>query len=119
MAVGYIVGVDYEYAYLYAVEPRFKMRYGDYLAAPRWARVLLHVFGMIGSPLGAWLSAFCLAETAWVATVFCWGLFWLVVVINAVSFLAGIVGVKRLGSLRLSLTSGGMAGNELREALEI
>lgn len=117
-AVGYIVNVDYEYGYLYGVEPRFKMRYGDYLAAPRWARVLLHLLGMAGSPLGAWLAAFCLADAASIASTFCWVVFWLVVAVNALFFVAGLAGIREIRLLRVSLTSGGMAGRELREALE-
>ncbi len=55
--VGVSLGVRYDYAYLRGIEPRFKMRYGTYLAAPRWAPIVVHVFGTVGSPLAAWLVA--------------------------------------------------------------
>ncbi len=119
VSVGYLVGIDYDYAYLYGMEPRFKMRYGEYLASPRWARITLHVAGMVGSPLGAYLVAICLGGTTWVARLACWIIFWLTVAINLVSLGAGLAGVRRLGKLKLSLSSGGVAGQELREALEI
>ncbi len=119
VSVGYLVGIDYDYAYLYGMEPRFKMRYGEYLAAPRWARIVLHVAGMAGSPLGAYLVAISLGDTTWVARLVCWLIFWLTVAINFASLGAGLAGVRRLGKLRLSLSSGGVAGQELREALEI
>ncbi len=119
VAVGYAVGIDYEYAYLWGFEPRFKMRYGEFLAAPRWGRIALHVAGMAGSPLGAWLTAICVGDTTWFARMVVWIIFWLVVAINLVSLGAGLAGLKRLGRLNLSLSSGGVAGRELREALEI
>ena len=119
MAVGYMLGVEYEYAYFFGVEPRFKMRMGDYLAAPRWARVVLHLSGMVGSPLGAWLPAICLPADVWFAIDFCWVVFWIVVAINLASLIAAIAGVNRLGPFRAADSSGGNAALELREGLEI
>ena len=55
-ASGRMLGLGYDYAYLFGIEPRLKMNYGSYLAAPRWARVLLHLSGTFGSPLGALLG---------------------------------------------------------------
>jgi hypothetical protein len=119
MAVGYMLGVEYEYAYLYGAEPRFKMRMGDYIAAPRWARVILHLAGTVGSPMGAWLPIVCLPADLWVAIDVCWVLFWIVVAINVASFIAAMAGVRRLGPFRAIDSSGGSAALELREALEI
>lgn len=119
IAVGYVLGVEYEYTYLYGVEPRFKMRHGDYIAAPRWARILLHLSGTVGSPIGAWLPTICLPVDLWVAIDVCWIIFWLVVAVNVASFIAALAGVRRLGPMRASLSSGGSAALELREALEI
>jgi hypothetical protein len=119
IAVGYLLGVEYEYAYLYGVEPRFKMRYGDYIAAPRWARILLHLSGTIGSPIGAWLPTVCISNDLWIAIDFCWAIFWLVVAVNVASFLIAIAGVRSLGPFKASFSSGGAAALELREALEI
>ena len=119
IAVGYLLGIEYEYAYLYGVEPRFKMRYGDYLAAPRWARILLHLSGTIGSPLGAWLPIVCIPNDLWVAIDVCRVIFWIVVAVNVASFFIALAGVRSLGPFKASHSSGGTAALELREALEI
>ncbi len=119
IAIGYLLGVEYEYAYLYGVEPRFKMRFGDYLAAPRWARIVLHQSGTIGSPLGVWLVLICLPTDLRIAIDVCWAIFWIVVVVNVFSFLAALFGLKKLGPFKASNSSGGSAALELREALEI
>jgi hypothetical protein len=119
VGVGRLLGVDYEYAYFFGVEPRFKMRFGDYVAAPRWARILLHLSGTIGSPLGAWLAMVCLPSDLRIAINVSLAIFLLVVVINVAEFVAALAGVKKLGPFRASFSSGGSAALELREALEI
>jgi hypothetical protein len=120
VAVGYLLGVRYEYAYLYGFEPRFKMCFGQYLAQPRYARLLLHLSGTIGSPMGAWLPTVFVDPSLRIAIYVCWGLFWTVVVINVAGFVAVLTGVRsRVGSIRLRDSSGGAAALELREALEI
>src|SRR6202011_6332563 len=97
IAVGYLLGVEYEYAYLYGVEPRFKMRFGDYIAAPRWARIVLHLSGTIGSPLGAWLAKVCLPTDLSIAIMVSAAIFWIVIAVNITSFLVALAGVKKLG----------------------
>ena len=119
VGVGYLLGVEYEYAYLYGVEPRFKMRFGDYIAAPRWARIVLHLSGTIGSPLGAWFAMLCMPSDLRIAIDASLAIFWLVVAVNVVQMIAALAGVKKLGPFRASFSSGGSAGLELREALEI
>jgi len=119
VGVGYLLGVGYEYAYLYNAEPRFKMRFGDYLAAPRWARIVLHLSGTIGSPLGAWLVLVCLPTDLRIAIDVCWAIFWIVVAVNVVGFIVALAGVKKLGPMKASASSGGVAAMELREALEL
>ena len=55
IAVGHLLGIRYSYFYVWGhYEPRFKMRYGTYLCAERWRRVLLHLSGTVGSPLACW-----------------------------------------------------------------
>ena len=95
------------------------MRFGDYLAAPRWARIVLHLSGTIGSPLGAWLAMVCLPTDLRIAIDVCWAIFWIVVAVNVASFIAALAGVKKLGPLKASDSSGGSAALELREALEM
>jgi hypothetical protein len=109
IATAAVLGVGYEYAYLLRGEPRFKMRFGGYVAAPRGARVVLHLFGTIGSPLGAWAAAAIIRASMPV--------FWLVVAVNALEFIAGLAGIRRVGKVRTIESSGGAAGLELHEAL--
>jgi hypothetical protein len=117
IAVGYALGVGYEYTYLYGAEPRFKMRFGDYLAAPRWARVALHLGGTVGSPLGLWCAAIAIRdELPGTARVFVAAM-WMLVALNAVFFAIGATGAARVGSHRVGDTSGGAAALEIREAL--
>lgn len=117
ISVGTVLGIRYSYAYLWGAEPRFKMRYGTYLAASRWKRVLLHLAGTVGSVL-ALAVAHSLAEpelpsTATILRV----LLWIVVALQVLPFLAGIAGLRRLGPLGPPTnTSGGAAGVELRDA---
>jgi hypothetical protein len=119
ITAGYLLGIDYEYVYLFGVEPRFKMRYGDYMAAPRWARVVLHLAGTVGAPLGAWLPSVCVGSELWRAADLCWVIFWILVAVNVASFCAALFGVRRVGPLRLALSSGGAAAFEFKEAMEI
>ncbi|HVA81530.1 MAG TPA: hypothetical protein VNF29_11450 [Candidatus Binataceae bacterium] len=109
-------GVGYEYAYLLRGEPRFKMRFGDYVAAPRSARVILHLCGTIGSPLGAWAAARMIRATLPGTATVIMAAFWILIAINAAAFAAGLAGIRRMGSIRTAEGSGGAAGLELREA---
>lgn len=117
VAVGTMLGVGYEYGYLYGIEPRFKMKFGSYVAAPRWKRIVLHASGMLGSPLGAILVAWIAGHTLQIARFVCIAVFWITLAINLISMLLAVLGVRRLGPLRMADGSGGAAGLELREAL--
>jgi hypothetical protein len=122
IAVGTGVGISYSYVYILGYEPRFKMRYGSYLAAPRWARIVLHLSGMIGSPLALWVVKGLAAPDLTVAWALCTIAFWLVNAINLILLLFGFAGIPRLpfGLSRVPVwqTSGGVAGSELREVLD-
>jgi hypothetical protein len=118
IAIGYALGVGYEYAYLYGAEPRFKMRFGDYVAAPRSVRVALHLGGTLGSPVGLWFAAIAVRdELPATGRALVLGA-WLLLALNAVLFGIGAAGVTRVGSHRTQDTSGGAAAFEIREALE-
>jgi len=120
VGVGQLLGIGYEYAYLYGVEPRFKMRFGEYIAQPRYARLVLHLSGMIGSPIGAWLPILFINPSMTFAIDVCWTIFWVLVAINIGSFIAMVTGLaQKAGGLRLADGSGGSAAIEVREALEI
>ncbi len=116
LLIGTALGVRYEYAYLRIGEPRFKMRYGTYLATPRAARIVVHLSGVIGSPFAAWLVAELTRHTLPVARAVCTVGFWLIVAVNLLLFVAALAGLRRIGAMRLAISSGGTAGHELREA---
>ena len=118
IAVGSLVGVRYSHFFFFGIEPRFKMRYGTYLSAERWRRVLLHLSGTVGSPLAFWWVALRTEGTLPRASAICWALFLLLVAIQVSAFLLGIAGVRRLGPLgAVRHTSGGAAAYEIREAV--
>jgi len=118
VSAGRVLSIRYSYAYIRGIEPRFKMRYGTYLAAPRWRRIALHLSGTVGSLLALWLvRRLALPELPGTAAV-CGVAFWIVAGMNAVPFLAGLAGVRRLGPVGpVNSTSGGAAALELRAAL--
>lgn len=116
-SVGQALGIRYSYAYLWGVEPRFKMRYGTYLAAPRWRRVLFHLSGTLGSPFALWLVGSLATRKMTVTASICTALFWVLVGIQVIPFAAGLAGLRRLGPVGpVTVASGGGAGVELREA---
>jgi hypothetical protein len=117
VAMGYALGVGYEYAYLYGVEPRFKMRFGDYLAMPRWMRVALHLGGTAGSPIGLWFASVAIRDELPVTARALVVAAWLLVALNVVLFGIGVAGIAQVGSHRTRDTSGGAAAIEIREAL--
>ena len=117
IAAGCALGVGYEYAYLLGFEPRFKMRFGDYLAAPRWARIALHLGGTVGSPLGLWCAAIAIRDELPGTARFFVVAMWLLIALNAVFFAIGAAGASRIGSHRVQDASGGAAAVEIREAL--
>lgn len=117
ISVGRALGIAYDYAYLFHVEPRFKMCYGTYLAAPRWARIVFHLSGIVGSPLGLATAAVLVAVTLPATASFIWIVFGLVNIGNVVPFVGALAGVRRVGAWRFTIASGGVAGIELREAL--
>ncbi|MGH7813931.1 MAG: hypothetical protein ACREQI_08020 [Candidatus Binataceae bacterium] len=117
VAAGRMLGVGYEYAYLKGVEPRFKMAYGSYLACPRGSRVVFHLSGAIGSPLGALIAALIANGSLPLTATIAWWTFWVVVAINLASLAIGLAGIARIGPLRTADASCGVAGAEIREAM--
>ena len=115
VATGLAFQLAFSYAYLWGVEPRFKLKYGTYLAASHWKRVSYHVSGMLGSPF-AWLIVSVVARPSHPTLS---GVLWWLAVLHMLfivgQFLLAVAGVRRvplLGLLRLG--SGGAAGWELR-----
>jgi hypothetical protein len=97
---GSLMGVHYDYFYLFGIEPRLKMRYGTYLARPRLLRIIVHLSGTVGSPLAAYLTYWMLSHTLPGAAALCYGAFWVLVVINLVNFFAPLLGCIASGRCR-------------------
>jgi hypothetical protein len=114
---GRAVGIHYDYAYLYGVEPRFKTEYGSYLASSRAARIVFHLSGMIGSPLAAWFIWSVLPQQMNLARVLCWYAMWALIATNVVTLIVGLAGIRRIGGFRLRDSSSGVAAAEMREGL--
>lgn len=118
-ATGCALGVEYDYAYLFGIEPRLKMSYGSYVAATRCARALFHLSGTLGSPLGAILGWAVMPSNLSVARALCLAGFWALSAFNAGLLIAGLLGVRRILGLGITLSSGGAAARELREGLRL
>lgn len=117
VGVGTAFGVEFEHAYLWKGEPRFKMRYGSYLARPRWQRIGFHLAGCLGAPLGAALAGAIVRGSNRRAARLCDGASLLLAASNALFLAGGLLGKKRLLGIPTASSSGGAAGIELREAL--
>jgi hypothetical protein len=114
LAMGHLLGIRYSYFYIWArYEPRFKMRYGTYLCAERWRRVVLHASGTVGSPLAFWWVSVRAAEVAPRVSAICEVLFWVLIGVQVLTFLVGISGVRQLAKVGW-VTSGGAVARELR-----
>jgi len=118
IVVGLIIGVRYAYAYLWYIEPRFKMQYGSYLTTAPMERVMLHLSGGLGAPLALLLGVIFIADSTLVDL--CWIFFWVMLLIQIVAFVAEWVGITKVGPLRLSLlTSPATAAMELKTVLNL
>ena len=118
VASGTALGIRYEYAYLFGgIEPRFKTDFGSYLALSPWKRMIFHLSGTLGSPLGAALVAVTAGERLPIAAWVSWIVFWLVIAINAAAILAGLARVRRIRGFRIAEASGGLAAIELRSVI--
>jgi hypothetical protein len=117
LIVGRAAGVHYDYFYLFGIEPRLKMRYGTYLARPRLLRIIVHLSGIVGSPLAAWLTSWMLSQAQPAAAALCYGAFWVLVIINVVNFILPLLGVNRIGPMPVLMSSAGSAAIEIREGL--
>jgi len=120
VAIGATLGMNFDYAYLEgSFEPRFKISYGVYLARPRWARILFHLAGVVGSPLGIYLAGTLLAPLLPMSAKICDVIFWIENAVNLLAFIGGISGRRKLGPVRVAISSGGVAGAELRDAFTV
>lgn len=118
VATGLSLGMRYSYAYLARGEPRFKLRFGGYLAAPPGRRILFHLLGALGTPLGLFLVARVAAPAhATLGALLGW------IVLAHLLFQAVLLALSAAGVRRLPiigpprLASAGAAGWELRALL--
>lgn len=118
VVTGLVLGVRYDYAYLWYIEPRFKMQFGTYFQLPPLSRVAVHLSGGIGTPLAMLIGyVVFLGES----TLIAYG--WLILFIGAAflqvgAFVAEWVGIHKVGPFRLStLTSPATAAMELKAHL--
>jgi hypothetical protein len=115
IGTGTLFGVSYDYAYLYGwIEPRFKMSFGSYLAISPFKRTLMHIVGVLGSPLAALIAARIVSPSLPMARLISWAVFALVVLMNLGALTAALAGVRRIGSIQLPDGSPTMALVELR-----
>src|ERR1700756_3893403 len=114
LGVGTALSVQYDYAYLYGVEPRFKPSFGSYLALTPLKRVVLQIAGMVGSPLGAFVASQIAGASLPAARVVSWVVFWIVVLMNVGGIAAELAYVRRIGPIRIPEGSATMAIVELR-----
>ena len=120
VAVGTALGMSFDYAYLEgSFEPRFKITYGTYLARPRWARILFHLSGIVGSPLGIYLASVLMAPNLPTSAKVCDVIFWIFNAVNLLALVGGTMGRRKLGPVRVAISSGGVAGAELHDAFTI
>ena len=118
IGVGTWFGINNDYAYLETstMEPRFKIRYGTYLAQPRWKRIVFHLAGIVGSPLGLATAAALMRPVEPTTAEVCMAIFWILNAVNLAAFFGGLSARRKLGPIRVAISSGGVAGVECREA---
>lgn len=115
VAVGQLLGIRYSYAYLWKIEPRFKMQYGTYLAAKRWQRVAVHASGCVGTPLALWLVGVVSTGHVDALSRACALLFTLAVGGQVLLFVLAFAGFQRIRPVGLlRQTSAGGAAYELQ-----
>ncbi len=102
---GSLLGVRYAYAFLFYVEPRFKMQYGSYLSLTSMQRIVYHTSGAIGTPLAV-LLAIQMLQGFNLPMVWGWILFWAAVALQVIPFLAELMGLRKFGPFRLAVFTG-------------
>lgn len=111
--VGTLMGIQYSYAYLLGPEPRFKMRYGTYVQAHRTHRVLFHLSGSVGTPLGLWWVGHRTAPVLPGLAQSLQVLAWLCLASAVLLALAAITHTKRVLGIPVAASSVGAAVEEL------
>lgn len=114
LVMGLLLGVRYSYMYLWYVEPRFKLRYGTYLALPAERRVMFHLAGSLGTPIALFIGYQALASVAWLAALCLVGC-GITALMQVAAFVASWRGVRKVGPFLLtSLTTPATLARELK-----
>ena len=117
ICTGLLLGVRYDYAYLWYVEPRFKMRFGSYVALTPRRKILFHLSGGMGTPVALFIAYLVITpHLSWLGLLALLGAgFALALQVGA--FVAEWFGIRKVGAFRLSLlTSPATAAMELKKA---
>lgn len=119
VVAGLLLGVRYDYAFLWYIEPRFKMRYGTYFLLGPARRVLFHLAGSIGTPIAMYVGFACLSDISPILAYVCLAFAAVALLMQVGAFLAQWMGVDRVAGFRLAtLTSPATAAFELKQLLD-
>ena len=117
ITTGIAIGVRYSYAYLWYVEPRFKMQYGDYVSRQPWQRMLLHLMGSLGTPIAMYIGINLLSDND-ILSFLCVVGFVAVTLMQIGALVAALLGVRKVGGFVLhQLTTPAMLGVEIKTSL--
>ena len=112
---GLSVGIRYSYAYLWYIEPRFKMAYGTYMTCSPARRVVFQLVGSIGTPTAFLIGAAGFSDIM-MLKMGCWLGFTVTAILQVGAFAASWLGVKRVGPFLLwQLTTPAMLARELQK----
>lgn len=115
VAVGLLMGVRYEYAFLWYIEPRFKMRYGTYFVLEPSQRIAFHLAGSVGTPVAMLIGAVQLMPISALLGYLCLVLAAGALAMQVGAFIAQWIGINRIAGFQLStLTSPATAAFEWR-----
>ncbi len=115
VVAGLLLGVRYDYVYLWFFEPRFKMRFGTYLMLTAWRRVWLNFVGSLGTPIAMVVGGVLFSGHSTVLSIGFFGLAIGATVMQVGAFAAEWLGVRTVFGFRLStLTSPATMAMELR-----
>jgi len=118
IVAGLLLGVRYDYAFLWYFEPRFKMRYGTYFVLDPVLRVIFHIAGSVGTPMAMFVGFMYFLPIdrlmAYVCLVFAAG----ALAMQVGAFVAEWMGVRNVAGHHLStLTSPATAAFELKRIM--
>lgn len=115
IVAGLLLGVRYDYAFLWYLEPRFKMRYGSYFVLPPAQRVWFHLAGSVGTPVALFVGAIRMMAVSKLFGYLCLALGIGALLMQVGAFAAQWMGVRKVGGFALAqLTSPATAASEWR-----